>query len=125
MEVHNLDIRPITYIKYQEALSFTDDMAPLFHKRFAFRAEQELRLLKFNEEHFKALIPKGASVAELDEHVYLDWVLRDVIDEIIISPYADDEYEQQVRDAIKTADPGLAGCVVLSELHERRFEPLF
>jgi hypothetical protein len=39
-------------------------------------------------------------------------VLRDVIDDIIISPYADDEYEQRVRDDIQTADPSLAGRVV-------------
>ena len=125
MKVHKLDVRPITYLRYQEAPAFTDDIAPLFHKRHGFNAECELRLLKFNEEHFKALIPKDASVAELDEHVYLGWVLRDVIGEIIISPYADDEYEQQVREAIKTADPSLAGRVALSELHERRFAPLF
>jgi hypothetical protein len=56
-------------------------MAPLFHKRHGFAADQELRLLKFNEEHFKAWIPKDASVPGLDEHIYLDWVLRDVIDE--------------------------------------------
>jgi hypothetical protein len=125
VEVHNLDVRPITYIKYQEAPAFTNDMAPLFHKRHGFAADHELRLLKFNEEHFKALIPKDASVRELDEHIYLDWVLRDVIDEIIISPYADDEYEQRVRDDIKTADPSLGCRVALSELHERRYPGLF
>jgi hypothetical protein len=126
VEVHNIDVRPITYLRYQEARAFTNDMAPLFHKRHGFAADHELRLLKFNEQHFKALIPKDASVRELDEHIYLEeWVLKDVIDEIIISPYADDQYEQRVRDAIKTAVPSLTGRVVLSELHERRYAALF
>jgi hypothetical protein len=123
--VHDLDARPITYIKYQEAPPFTDDMAPLFHKRLGFHADQELRLLKFDEEHFNALIPKDALVPELDEYIYLPWVFGNVIDEIIISPYADEEYEQRVRDDIKTADRSLADRVVLSELHERRYAPLF
>lgn len=100
-------------------------MAPLFHKRHGFTDERELRLLKFNEDHFKKLIPKDASVPKLDEHIYLDWVLRHVIDEIIISPYANDEYEQRVRYDIKTADPSLGGRVALSELHERRYAALF
>jgi hypothetical protein len=126
VEVHNLDVRPITYLRYQEAPAFTDDMAPLFHKRHGFTAERELRLLKFNEEHFKALVPKDASVPELDEHIYLEeWVLRNVIDGIIISPYADVEYEQRVREAIKAADPNLDARVALSELHERRYAALF
>jgi len=123
--VHNLDVRAITYLKYQEAASFKDDMAPLFHKRHGFTDERELRLLKFTEEHFKKLIPKDASIPDLKKHIHLKWALRDVIDEIVISPYADDEYEQRVREAIKTADPSLAGRVVLSELHERRYAALF
>jgi hypothetical protein len=123
--VHNLRVGPITYLKYHEAPAFPDDMGPLMHKRHGFSSERELRLLKFNEAHFKALVPKDASARELDEHIYLDWVLRDVIDEIIISPYADDEYEQRVRDDIKRADPILGGRVALSELHERRYAALF
>lgn len=123
VEVHNLEVRAITYLDYQEAPSFTDDMAPLFHKRHGFTDERELRLLKYNEQHFKALIPKDASVRDLNKH-YLKWVLRDAIDEIVISPYADDEYEKQVHKAVKRADPSLAGRVVLSELHERRYAAL-
>jgi hypothetical protein len=123
--VHDLDVRPITYIEYQEAPPFTNDMAPLFHKRLGFRADQEVRLLKFNEEHFTALIPKDASVPQLDEYIYLPWALRDIIDKIFISPYADEDYEQRVRDAVQKADSTLADRVALSELHERRNPPRF
>jgi hypothetical protein len=90
-----------------------------------FAAERELRLLKFDQEHFNALVPKHGSVPELLKHIYLDWVLSDVIDEIIISPYADVNYEDLVRQAIHATDPNFADRVVLSVLHERRYPPGF
>jgi hypothetical protein len=125
VEAHDLYVSPIRYIRYHEAPAFTDDMEPLMHKRHGFSAERELRLLKFNQAHFQALVPKDASVPELAEHIYLDWVLGDVIDAIIISPYADVKYEQEVRQAIDGADPRLSDRVALSVLHGRRYPPLF
>jgi hypothetical protein len=122
---HDLYVSPIRYLRYHEAPPFTDDMEPLLHKRHGFSAERELRLLKFDQAHYNALVPKDASVPELPEHIYLDWVLRDVIDEIFVSPYADVNYEESVRQAINTTDPGLANRVELSELHERRHPPHF
>jgi len=65
------------------------------------------------------------SVSELPEHIYVDWVLSDVIEEIVVSPYADVNYEDVVRDAINAKNPILADRVVLSELHERRYAPNF
>jgi hypothetical protein len=64
-------------------------------------------------------------VSELPEHIYVDWVLSDVIDEIIVSPYADVNYENLVRDAINATDRNLADRVNLSVLHERRYPPGF
>ena len=118
---HDLYVSPITYLKYHEAPAFTDEMDFLLHKRHGFAAECELRLLKFNEAHRNALIPKDASVPELPDHIHLDWILSDAVKEIIISPYADETYEDLARDTIN--DPNLAGRVVLSELHERRYPP--
>jgi hypothetical protein len=100
-------------------------MDSLLHKRNAFIDERELRLLKFDEAHYGALASKNASVSELTEHISLDWVLSDVIEEIAISPYADTDYEEWVRRAVKAADPSLADRVMLSELHERRDSPGF
>jgi len=100
-------------------------MDALLHKRHGFAAEHELRLLKFDEAHYKALVPKDASVSELPEHICVDWVLSDVIDEIFVSPYADENYEELVRHAIRAKDPKLADRVALSVLHERRFPPRF
>jgi hypothetical protein len=117
---HDLYVSPITYLKYHEAPPFTDEMDSLLHKRHGFAAERELRLLKFDQAHYGALVPKDASVSELPEHTCVDWVLSDVIDEIVISPYAGNNYEDLVRIAINTTDPNLADRVVLSVLNERR-----
>jgi hypothetical protein len=100
-------------------------MDALLHKRDGFASECELRLLKFDEVHFNALVPKNASVSELPEHIYVDWVLSDVIKEIVISPYANENYEDLVRSAIGGKDPNLSDRVVLSEMHERRHPPGF
>jgi hypothetical protein len=122
---HDLYVSPISYIVYHEASPFTDEMDPLLHKRHGFSAERELRLLKFDQAHFSALVPKDASVSELPGHIYVDWVLSDVIDEIVISPYAGENYEDLVRVAINATDPNLADRVVLSVLNERRYAPGF
>jgi hypothetical protein len=122
---HDLYVSPIKYVIYHEAPPFTDEMDSLLHKRHGFAAEHELRLLKFDETHFGALVPKDGSVPELPEHIFVDWVLSDVIDEIVVSPYADENYENSVRDAIKAIDPNLADRVALSVLHERRYPPNF
>jgi hypothetical protein len=122
---HDLYVSPIRYLRYHEAPPFMDEMDSLLHKRHGFAAERELRLLKVDEEHYSALIPKDASVPELPEHMYVDWVLGDVINEIVISPYASVNYENSVRFAISAKDPNLADRVVLSVLHERRYAPNF
>jgi hypothetical protein len=119
--VYELRVDPITYIRYHEAPPFTDEMAHLLHKRHGFAAEHELRLLKFDQTHFNALIPNDASVPELSEHMFLDWdPSNNVIEEIVISPYAGENYEDLVRTAIAATDPNLADCVILSALNERR-----
>jgi hypothetical protein len=48
-------VSPITYLKYHEAPAFTDEIDPLLHKRHGFAAERELRLLKVDEAHYRAL----------------------------------------------------------------------
>jgi len=125
LAAHDFYVSPITYLPYHEAPAFTDEIDSLLHKRHGFAAERELRLLKVDEAHYGALVPKDASVSELPEHIYVDWVLSDVIDEIIVSPYADVNYEELVRHAINAKDPNLADRVVLSVLHERRYPPGF
>jgi hypothetical protein len=100
-------------------------MDSLLHKRLGFAAERELRILKFDEAQYSALVPKDTWVFELPEHIYVNWVLGDVIEEIAVSPYADVNYEESVRRDINAADSRLVDRVVLSVLHERRYPPGF
>jgi hypothetical protein len=72
VETHDLYDSPITYLPYHEAPPFTDEMDALMHKRHGFSAEREFRLLKFDEAHYRALVPKDASVPELPKHIYVD-----------------------------------------------------
>jgi hypothetical protein len=60
---HDLYVSPITYLRYHEAPPFADEMDSLLHKRHGFAAESELRLLKFDQAHFSALVPKEAAVS--------------------------------------------------------------
>ena len=82
-------------------------MDSLLHKRHGFAAENELRLLKFDQAHYGALARKDTSVSELPEHIQVDWVLSDAIDEIVVSPYAGEKYENLdlrfFHDRLKTA----------------------
>jgi hypothetical protein len=118
--VYEPRVDPMTYIRYHEAPPFTDEMDHLLHKRHGFAAEHELRVLHFDQDHFNSLIPKDASVPELLEHIFYEWDPGNVIDEIVVSPYADERYELMVRGAVTAIDPKLADRVVLSVLNERR-----
>jgi hypothetical protein len=104
---HDLYVSPIIYRPYHEGAAFTDEMDPLLHKRQGYEAERELRLLRVDEAHYRALLPKDASVPELPVYFPVDWVLSKVIAEIEISPYADVNYENSVRQAIHAADASL------------------
>lgn len=55
----------------------------------------------------------------------MDWLLSDVVDEINVSPYADEAYESNARAAITAVEPSLVHRIKLSELHERRYAPNF
>jgi hypothetical protein len=122
---HDLYISPVNYRHYHEGPAFTDEIDSFMNKRLGFAAENELRLLKFDNAQYQALTPQDASVPELDEYIFLDWPCVDTSDAIAVSPYADAAYEQSVRDAIERVDPTLAGRVQLSVLHERRYGAQF
>jgi hypothetical protein len=119
VSVHGFLVRPINYRLYHLGSGFSDDMEALLTKRLNFKSECELRLLKFDESHYRALVRKDPSVSELPGHIYVDWVLSDVIEKILVSPYADENCEQLVRLAVSAADPTVV--VELSELHKRGF----
>src|SRR5262249_42647028 len=110
---HDLYVSPVTYRYYHEGPHFTDELDSFMHKRQGFSAENEVRLLKVDNAHFGALITEPTT-AELPEHLFLNWPAADVITEIVLSPEAEEPFEQRARAAIEAADPSLRDRVTLS-----------
>jgi hypothetical protein len=117
---HDLYVSPINYRHYHTGGSFTDEMDALMHKRHGFKPECELRILHFNNEHYARLMPADSDVKDLEPHIYLPWHLMDAVDEIQISPYADEEFEKRVREELSAAAPCLADRITLSMMNPRR-----
>jgi hypothetical protein len=122
---HDLCISPVTYRHYHEGAAFNDELDPFMHKRMGFHCENELRLLKVNDAHCTALFNGAPAVAELDEHLFLNWPAADVIEQIVLSPYAEEDFEQFARTVIEAADASLRDRVILSVLNPRRYAPGF
>jgi hypothetical protein len=122
---HDLFVSPMNYRLYHEGPAFTAEADPFMNKRLGFEAENELRLLKFDEGHYLADFESKGTIPELASHIYLDWPVRDTIERIIVSPYADLAYEEHLKREIDAIEPKLLGCVELSVLHERRHRAIF
>jgi hypothetical protein len=122
---HDLYISPIKYPYYHKGPSFDDDLDSFMHKRQGFSAENEVRLLKVDDAHFGALMSKPPTTAELPAYLRLDWPAVDTIVEIVLSPYAEESFEQRARAAIEAVDASLRDRVILSVLNPRRYAPGF
>jgi hypothetical protein len=123
VERHDLIVSQVQYRRYDDGHAFDDELDPFFHKRKNFRIEREVRLLKFNADHYNQIVTAvtsdTATPAELEKYIDLDWFPAKVINRIWISPYADNGYAQKVRDAIKIVDPSMMDRLKRSALTER------
>ncbi len=132
---HGLLVHPIRYRPYHTGAAFNDELDSFFHKRQGFAREQEVRVLVYDEARYIALTRHlndfdGEPAAppaddEFPNNDEVDWLLADVVDEITVSPYADEAYESNARLAITAIEPSLVDRIKLSELHERRYAPNF
>jgi hypothetical protein len=122
---HDLYVSPVTYRHYHEGPAFNDELDSFMHKRKGFFAENEVRLLKVDSAHLDALINESPTAAKLPEHLYLKWPAADTIAEIVLSPYAEESFEQRARAAIEAVDASLRDRVILSVLNPRRYAPGF
>jgi hypothetical protein len=57
---------------------------------------------RFRSRRLHVNVSGICSSSEGLDYIYLNWVLSDVIDEIVISPYADENYEDLVRHVLLT-----------------------
>ena len=124
---HDFYVSPIIYRDYHTSGTgepvFSQQLDALFHKRTGFRDEREVRLLKHNEHHY-GLLALNSATAELREHEFFTWD-PDVLEMIVVSPYADEAYEQEVREIVHAHAPTLDTRVELSIMHPRRDRPRF
>jgi hypothetical protein len=123
VERHDLIVSQVQYRRYDDGHAFDDELDPFFHKRKNFRIEREVRLLKFNEDHYNQIVTAvtsdSATPVELDKYIDLELSPAEVINRIWISPYADEGYAQKVSDAIKVVDPSMMDRLERSALTER------
>jgi hypothetical protein len=125
IEPHDLYVSPVTYRQYHEGPAFDDELDSFMHKRNGFSAEKEVRLLKLNRGHYHTLIAEPRTAAELDKHLFLDWPAADAIENIVLSPYADESFEERARAAIQAVAASLQDRVILSDLNPRQYAPGF
>jgi hypothetical protein len=123
---HDLYVSPITYRHYHEGPAFNDERDSFMHKRKGFSAEHEVRLLKFDDAHYGALINKSPTEAKLPcKYLFMNWPAAETIMQIVLSPYAEEPFEQRARAAIEAVDASLRDRVILSVLNPRRYAPGF
>jgi hypothetical protein len=119
-------VSPINYRDYEEpGFRFTCELDALMHKRIGFKAETEVRALMWNLDHYSKLALAKDPPPELPAHICVDWPVADTISAIVISPYADEVFEEMVRHLVGMVDKTLADRVELSRLHPRHKRPNF
>jgi hypothetical protein len=107
-------VSKIIYRSYKEGEGFKDELDHLMHKRDGFSYEHELRVLRFDDAHYKQWVPRDATVAPLPPHIPLDWPAIEQM-RVVISPFASPQYEAHARKALSSVVA--ADGVTLSPLH--------
>jgi hypothetical protein len=121
-EYPDVYVSPVNYRDYQEAgFRFDCELDSMMHKRMGFKAENEVRALKWDQDHYSKLaLARDHPPSELPAHLHLAWPASKVVEAIVISPYADEVFEDSVRYQVAKIDKALADRVELSRLHPRR-----
>jgi hypothetical protein len=105
----------IRYGNYKTMDPFTEDLDHVMYKREGFAFEQEVRLLKADEDYYLKLC-SGAAQEKLPPCLPIRWSVKAAIDRILVSPYTDDWYMDAVRATARLADADLDGLVGWSDL---------
>jgi hypothetical protein len=143
LEAHDLVVSRITYRYYHDVdpTPFTDELDPFMHKRKGFEHENEVRFLRFDDDHYRALMPDLPALGslagnravpkpvppDLPRYFPVDWCPQDALEHVTISPYADEAYETTARDALIWAagSASFGDKIELSILHPHRHRPKF
>lgn len=121
----DLQLSAITYRTYHEGDAFERELDCFFNKRRGFSHEQEVRVLVFDSNlayEFTRYISgfRATEPTQLAAYIYLPMHFPDVVEEIVVSPYASPSYEEAVVDAVAAHAPQLSEKIQLSELSDRK-----
>lgn len=107
----------IQYADYDTVPAFDEGLDHVMYKRDGFAFEQEVRLLKADQDHYDKLC-NGTVQEKLPPCLPIPWNIVATIDRILVSPYADDWYIDAVLEAVRLADKELGARVAWSSLRK-------
>ena len=107
----------IQYEDYDTVPAFKEDLDHVMYKRDGFAFEQEVRLLKVDQDHHSKLC-NGTVREKLPPSLPIAWNIGAAIDRILVSPYTDEWYLEAVRAAARLADKELEGRVAWSRMQK-------
>jgi hypothetical protein len=113
----------VNYIDFEsESLPSLNFMHPLMHKRAAFAHEQEVRVVRFLEAEVRELmIPEPQKLPPVLRFVR-PWNPEDVLERVVVSPYAADWYFETIRSVLCSVSPALGSKLTWSTL---RADPVY
>jgi hypothetical protein len=117
MEAESILAGKIQYADYDTVPPFNEDLDHVMYKREGFAFEQEVRLLKPDQDYYNKLC-SGTVHEKLPDCLPIPWNIGAAIDRILVSPYADEWYLEAVRAAARLAGEELKGRVAWSRLQK-------
>ena len=113
----------IRYGNYKTMAPFDDDFDHVMCKREGFNFERELRLLMTDVALYnQILVNESLEPAKVQ---LLPWSVGETIDQILVSPYANDLYFEAVRSAVASIDANKTGLVDRVDWSELQQKPVF
>ncbi len=92
------------------------DYDPALHKRVAFKHEQEVRVLRVQQDDF--IHAENDETFTAADHFEIDWDPEFVVDQIVVGPQCPEDYVNIFKEAIDRLSPLLASRVMRSTLVE-------
>lgn len=117
VEAESILAGKIQYVDYDTVPPFNEDLDHVMYKREGFAFEQEVRLLKPDQDYYNKLC-SGTVHEKLPDCLSIPWNIGAAIESILVSPYAEDWYLEAVRAAARLAHEELDGCIEWSRLRK-------
>jgi len=117
LKTEPLLVGKIQYGNYETMQPFTEALDHVMYKREGFSFEQEVRVLRSDEDHYNKLC-NGIIDEKLSNNHPIPWDIKATINSILISPYVGDWYLEAVSAALRCIDTELESRVGWSKLQK-------